>query len=240
MGFLSSLISPITGLIGGILGSKGADDRNQQSIDFSREQMAFQERMSNTAHQREIEDLAKAGINPILSGRAGASAPAGVSVPNLENAAAAGLNSAMQAQLVRAQIDQAESVAESNQAQAMKARAEAWHISNFGGPLAQAQTNSATASVNLQEYQAKQITHAIDFIKQQILTEHTKRDVNMSTSDLNRALEVLKGLEAKHSSLGLNRSAAESKFYKEGAIGEISPEIRMIMDVVKGVMSMRK
>nr|QJB20946.1 MAG: DNA pilot protein [Microvirus sp.] len=240
MGFFSSLISPITGLIGGILGSEGAEDRNQQSIEFGREQMAFQERMSNTAHQREIEDLAKSGINPILSGRAGASAPSGVSVPNLENVAAAGVNSAMQAQLVRAQIDQAESVTEANQAQAMKSRAEAWQISNYAGPLAQAQTSSAQSSVNLQEFQTKQISHAIDFIKQQILTEYTKRDLNMSTADLNRAMEVLKGLEAKHSSLGLNRSRAESKFYEEGAIGEISPEIRMIMDVVKGVMSMRK
>lgn len=65
------------GIGAGISGTAGARDANEQNVTQSKDQMAFQERMSSTAHQRQVADLKAAGLNPILSANTGASTPVG-------------------------------------------------------------------------------------------------------------------------------------------------------------------
>lgn len=105
-----------------MIGAFSARQTNKRNIRFAREQMRFQERMSNTAVQRQVADMRAAGINPILaSGYAGASTPAGAS-PNILDPA-----------LVGAQVAQGQASAGQSIEQAKKIKEDAKRVAQTTG-----------------------------------------------------------------------------------------------------------
>jgi len=126
---LPAISSGLGSIIGGGLGAIGsffgASSSAKQAKKLAREQMAFQERMSNTAYQRSADDLEAAGLNRILALGSPASSPAGAMapVPNYGDALTAGAKTAaesmtqrVQRQNIQAQTSQASSAAGVNKA----------------------------------------------------------------------------------------------------------------------------
>jgi len=158
----TSFSSLAGGLIGGVGSYLGQQSANQSNADIARQQMAFQQQTRSDAYQTAVEDLKKAGLNPMLAyQQGGASNQPGASA-QMQNAIGAGVSSAQegiskyqqlknmesQQELLHSQIDDTTAAAALKRATAI--------TEAYRPGLTQAQTNSILQQAGLYTAQTRQ------------------------------------------------------------------------------------
>jgi hypothetical protein len=128
------------GVAGGVLGFIGQQQTNQKNWDIAqaanaasaeqaRAQMDFQERMRSTQYQTAVEDMKKAGLNPMLAyAQGGAGTPSGamgqVSTAKIGNTIGSALAGYNAAAMTAADVDLKEATTQNTSAQTIKTEAD--------------------------------------------------------------------------------------------------------------------
>lgn len=203
-------MEPLTtaALIGGGAALGGTLISSALGVSEAQKNRDFQERMASTQHQRQMEDMRKAGLNPALSAQyGGAASPAGsmASIPDLGHSAKTAVDALSAASQLRVANAQAENI----EAEAALKKLDHWE-------------RGQTQESRLRMYEAELFNKRANTR----LTDAQEEKVEKEIKNVQKQLEIME-VQRQSSSFGLSEAEAQSKFY-ESIGGDIAPWVRML------------
>lgn len=228
-GGYGGLIDAGIALFNGFMGRDAQEETNEANSAQALRQMEFQERMSNTSHQREVKDLEAAGLNPILSASKGASTPSGA-MAVMSSPYQAGVNAVQgvsQGALNRAHSAKANQETETEKERTSQAQVateqSSWIKANMQKVM-EATISKLSSEADISQYQAEVVRQTIPKIQEEVL--QLARQGRLTDAHTANVLveSILKRLE-------IPEATSFANFFSS-AIGKAVPYVREAEGVV--------
>lgn len=208
-------LNPVLPFASAALSFLGGERRNEQQADAASAQMEFQREMSNTAYQRAVEDMRKAGLNPMLAAKMGGSSTPLGAMPQYQDTITPAIQSGVGVMTGEASAHEAYSRVNLNEKQ--------WEYVDDQVQLLDAELKRIPDRNEQLRLLLEKMSLDNDLLKEQGITQETIQEMNRQTA---------KRLKEETDLLNLDVNARR-EFNNLGAeVKEWAPLVKLFLDVI--------